>query len=136
MLRLTSVIVTDDSGFRNQLAALLRLGGIPVRVSDDRFPREGVPPDVVVVDGRNSPSAAMQTVERVRVAAPAASIFFVAEEAAPDLILHSMRGRAKRSTRRSVAWPRVSRLRRANVRKQKPWCSLVPRAASARRRLR
>src|ERR1044071_3616308 len=88
MLRLTSVIVTDDSGFRNQLAALLRLGGIPVRVSDDRFSREGGPPDVVVVDGRNSPSAAMQTVERVRVAAPAASIFFVAEEAAPDLILH------------------------------------------------
>jgi len=101
MVRLTSVIVTDDGAFRNQLAALLRLGGIPVRVADDRFPREGVPPDVVVVDGRNSASAAMQTVERVRVAAPSASIFFVAQEAAPDLILHSMRAGANEF----LTWP-------------------------------
>jgi pilus assembly protein CpaE len=56
---------------------------------------------VVVVDGRNSPSAAMQTDERVRVASPAASIFFVAEEAAPDLILHSMRAGANEF----LTWP-------------------------------
>jgi pilus assembly protein CpaE len=101
MVRLTSVIVTDDSGFRTQLAALLRSATVPVRVADDRFPREGVAPDVVVVDGRNTVSTAMQTVERVRVAAPSASIFFVAQDAASDLILHSMRAGANEF----LTWP-------------------------------
>lgn len=101
MVRLTSVIVTDDSEFRTQLGGLLRLATVPVRVTDDRFPREGVAPDVVVVDGRNAVSTAMQTVERVRVAAPGASIFFVAQDAASDLILHSMRAGANEF----LTWP-------------------------------
>ena len=99
MVRLTSVIVSDDSGFRGQLAGLLRAAAVPIRVSDDRFPREGVSPDVVVVDGRSA--SAMQTVERVRIAAPTAGIFFVAQDAAPDLILHSMRAGANEF----LTWP-------------------------------
>jgi pilus assembly protein CpaE len=101
MVRLTSVIVTEDSDFRTQIATLLRLTTVPVRVSDDRFPREGVAPDVVIVDGCNALSTAMQTVERVRVAAPTASIFFVAQNAASDLILHSMRAGANEF----LTWP-------------------------------
>jgi pilus assembly protein CpaE len=99
MVRLTSVIVSDDSGFRGQLAGLLRAAAVPVRVTDDRFPREGVSPDVVVVDGRTA--SAMQTVERVRVASPNATIFFVAQDAAPDLILQSMRSGANEF----LTWP-------------------------------
>jgi pilus assembly protein CpaE len=99
MVRLTSVIVSDDSGFRGQLAGLLRAAAVPVRVTDDRFPREGVSPDVVVVDGRTA--SAMQTVERVRMASPNATIFFVAQDAAPDLILQSMRSGANEF----LTWP-------------------------------
>src|SRR5262245_12538313 len=91
MVRLSSVIVSDDNGFRSQLGALLRAAAVPVRVTDDRFPREGLTPDVVVVDGRAGTQSTMQTVERVRIAAPTANIFFVAQDAAPELILHSMR---------------------------------------------
>ncbi len=99
MVRLTSVIVSEDSGFRGQLAGLFRAAAVPVRVTDDRFPREGVSPDVVVVDGRTA--SAMQTVERVRVASPNATIFFVAQDAAPDLILQSMRSGANEF----LTWP-------------------------------
>jgi pilus assembly protein CpaE len=101
MVRLTSLIVTDDSSFRSQLAALLRLAAVPVRVTDDRFPREGVSSDMVIVDGRNAATNAMQTVERVRVASPNATIFFVAQDAAPDLILQSMRSGANEF----LTWP-------------------------------
>src|ERR671936_1065553 len=99
MVRLTSVIVSVDSGFRGQLAGLLRAAAVPIRVTDDRFPREGLTPDVVVVDGRSA--SAMQTVERVRIAAPTAAIFFVAQDAAPDLILNSMRAGANEF----LTWP-------------------------------
>jgi pilus assembly protein CpaE len=43
----------------------------------------------------------MQTVERVRIAAPTANIFFVAQDAAPELILHSMRAGANEF----LTWP-------------------------------
>jgi pilus assembly protein CpaE len=101
MVRLSSVIVSDDSGFRTQIAALLRGAAIPVRVTDDRFPREGLSTDVVVVDGRAATQSTMQTVERVRIAAPTANIFFVAQDAAPELILHSMRAGANEF----LTWP-------------------------------
>jgi pilus assembly protein CpaE len=101
MVRLSSVIVSDDNGFRSQLGALLRAAAFPVRVTDDRFPREGLAPDVVVVDGRAGTQTTMQTVERVRIAAPTANIFFVAQDAAPELILHSMRAGANEF----LTWP-------------------------------
>src|SRR6478672_6512395 len=101
MVRLSSVIVSDDSGFRTQVAALLRGAAVPVRVTDDRFPREGLSTDVVVVDGRAATQSTMQLVERVRIAAPTANIFFVAQDAAPELILHSMRAGANEF----LTWP-------------------------------
>jgi len=101
MVRLSSIIVSDDSGFRTQVAALLRGAAVPVRVTDDRFPREGLSTDVVVVDGRAATQSTMQMVERVRIAAPTANIFFVAQDAAPELILHSMRAGANEF----LTWP-------------------------------
>jgi pilus assembly protein CpaE len=56
---------------------------------------------MVIVDGRNGVASAMQTVERVRVASPNATIFFVAQDAAPDLILQSMRSGANEF----LTWP-------------------------------
>ena len=101
MIRLNSIIVTEQSDFRSQLAGLLRVAAIPVRVAEERFPREGVVTDIVIVDGRFDPAAAMQTVERVRTAVPAAAVFFVAENPAPDLILQSMRAGANEF----LTWP-------------------------------
>jgi pilus assembly protein CpaE len=77
------------------------MGAVPVRVTDDRFPREGIAPDVVIVDGRRAVANAMQAVEKAKVAAPMANIFFVAQDAAPDLILHSMRAGANEF----LTWP-------------------------------
>jgi pilus assembly protein CpaE len=101
MLRLTSVIVSDDSGFKAELTQLLRAAVVPLRVSDERFPREGVPVDVVIVDGRNGTAAALQIVERVRATSPAAGVFFIAQEASPDVILQSMRAGANEF----LTWP-------------------------------
>ena len=101
MVRLSSVIVSDDSGFRSQIGAMLRAAAVPVRVTDDRFPREGLTPDIVVVDGRAGTQSTMQTVERVKIAAPTANIFFVAQDSAPELILHSMRAGANEF----LTWP-------------------------------
>jgi pilus assembly protein CpaE len=101
MVRLTSVILSEDSELRTQFGTMLRMAAVPVRVSEDRVPREGVVPDLVIVDGRNAVPNAMQAVERIRVAAPTATIFFVAQDAAPDLILHSMRAGANEF----LTWP-------------------------------
>jgi CheY-like chemotaxis protein len=96
-----SVIVTD----RQRVSITARSAppgcGRSSRVTDDRFPREGLTPDVVVVDGRAGTQSTMQTVERVRIAAPTANIFFVAQDAAPELILHSMRAGANEF----LTWP-------------------------------
>lgn len=97
MTRLTGVILSDDQAFTHHMGDLLRAGSIPVRI----IPRDGASPDVVIVDGRDDPGAAMQRVERVRAASPAAAVFMVALEASPDLILQSMRAGANEF----LTWP-------------------------------
>ena len=94
MARLAGVIVTDDPTFRTQLGAVLRSGPVPVTVGDERAIAEGAPPDVVVVDGRGAVAPAMSAIERLRLAAPHATIVNVALEAQPDVILQSMRAGA------------------------------------------
>src|SRR5437763_7809646 len=67
---------------------------LPVGVMDERTPREGTPPDLVIVDIRGDASSSMGSIERLRAAAPGAAIFVVAQMADPDLILQSMRAGA------------------------------------------
>lgn len=73
---------------------MLRTGSIPVSVVEERAAREGVPPDLVIVDIRNDTTSALSGIERLRASAPGVAIFAIATTADPDLILQSMRAGA------------------------------------------
>ena len=101
MALLTAHILSDDEPFRKAAADLLRSGAVPISISDAVSTQAGVHVDLVVVDGRNQHAYALSEIERVRIAAPSASIFMVALESSPDLILQSMRAGANEF----FAWP-------------------------------
>jgi pilus assembly protein CpaE len=92
MAQIVSIFVTEDEDFKKHIGRLLRSGAIPVSVLDQL--REGVSPDVVIVDARGDASSAMGTIERLRAAMPGSAIFAVAQVAEPDLILQAMRAGA------------------------------------------
>jgi pilus assembly protein CpaE len=94
MAQLVGLIVSEDDVFRKQIGRLMRAGAVPVSVVEGSSPREGVPPDIIVVDIREDHNSAMAAVERLRASSPAAGIFAVALTADPDLILHAMRAGA------------------------------------------
>jgi pilus assembly protein CpaE len=100
MARLSGSILSDDATLRQQLAAMLRAASIPVALVDDR-PSRGSGHDVVIVDGRSNPPAAVAQVEQLRALDPSLGIFFVAAEAGSDAILTSMRAGANEF----FAWP-------------------------------
>ncbi len=94
MAQLVGLIVSEDELFRKQMGRLLRSGAVPVSVVEDRPARDGVPPDLIIVDIRGDAASAMPTVERLRTGTPSAGIFAVALTADPDLILQAMRAGA------------------------------------------
>jgi pilus assembly protein CpaE len=94
MAQLVGLIVSDDDSFKKPLGRLLRAGTVPVSVLDDGAPRDGVQPDLMVVDIRGDAPSALASIERLRAGAPSASIFAVAMSADPDLILQAMRAGA------------------------------------------
>ena len=102
MARLVGSILTEDDGFRSQIAAVLRTSSTPVSVGDSHA-RDASQTDIVIVDARGDLARAMAAVERVRLAAPAAAIFVVADQAQPDVILHAMRAGANEF----LTWPPV-----------------------------
>ena len=91
MARLSGVIVSDDTGFRSRIAALLRSGSIPVAIADDRGARDGALPDMFIVDARTAENAALATVEKLRAAASAVSIIVIAGDVRADLVIQFMR---------------------------------------------
>jgi pilus assembly protein CpaE len=103
MARLVGSILTEDDGFRSQVAAVLRSSSTPVSIGGDSHARDASQTDVVIVDARGDLVRAMGAVERVRLAAPAVSIFVIADEAQPDVILHAMRAGANEF----LTWPPV-----------------------------
>ena len=94
MPQLTGRVVSDDEEFKKESVRLLRAGSIPVSVIDDRLARDGASPDLVVVDVRSNPPAAMEKMERMRAADAAVAIFAVAAEPNPELIVRAMRAGA------------------------------------------
>jgi pilus assembly protein CpaE len=99
MAQLVGLIVSEDDSFRKQIGRLLRSGAVPVSVVDDAAARsgllkDGMTPDVVIVDIRGDAPSAMASIERLRAASPGAGVFAVATSAEPDLILQSMRAGA------------------------------------------
>jgi pilus assembly protein CpaE len=102
MALLTGLILSDDEAFRRETAAVLRSGTTPVTVTHERTVAE-THPDLVLVDGRQNTAAAVASIERLRAATPALSIFMVALEASPDAILQAMRAGANEF----LTWPLV-----------------------------
>ena len=94
MAQLVGLIVSDDDGFKKHFGRLLRASAIPVSVLEDHASREGMPPDLVIVDTRGDASSSMSSIERLRASAPGAGIFAIALLAEPELILQSMRAGA------------------------------------------
>jgi len=94
MAQLVGLIVSEDDSFKKPLGRLLRAGAVPVSVLDEGAPRDGVQPDLMVVDIRGDAPSALASIERLRAGAPSASIFAVAMNADPDLILQAMRAGA------------------------------------------
>src|SRR5690349_18309021 len=94
MAQIVGLVVTADDAFRKQIGRLLRSGTVPVSVVDERGLKEGVPPDVVIVDMRSDTASALAVIERLRAESTSIAVFGVASSADPDLILQSMRAGA------------------------------------------
>jgi pilus assembly protein CpaE len=94
MAQLVGLIISEEEGFKKHINRALRSGPVPISVADDRVQREGFQPDLVIVDMREDPSAALGSIERLRGGAPGAGIFAIASNADPDLILQAMRAGA------------------------------------------
>ena len=72
MARLSCSILSGDEGFKAQLATVLRGSSLSI-VSGERG-APGASSDVIVVDGRDDPDAAVAAVEHLRSADPTAGI--------------------------------------------------------------
>jgi len=94
MARLVGLIVTEDQGFRTQLAALLRASSVPIAVCADPTGRQGRRADIVLVDARDDLASAMRGADALRNASASPSLFVIASESTPDLILQAMRAGA------------------------------------------
>lgn len=95
MAQLAAFIVSHDDEFRRQVVRLLRAGGVPVGILEDRRPGlEGAMPDLAVIDIRADASSGMAAIERLRASLSTVAIFAVASEPQPDLILQAMRAGA------------------------------------------
>jgi pilus assembly protein CpaE len=117
MAQIVSFFVTEDEEFKKHIGRLLRSGAVPISVLEQL--REGVVPDVVIVDARGDASSAMGTIERLRAGLPGSAIFAVARVAEPDLILQAMRAGANEF----LTWPPAedtfhSAIRRTNARRE------------------
>jgi pilus assembly protein CpaE len=95
MAQLAALVVTSDDDFRRQIGQVLRSGGVPVALMEDRRAAgEQMAPDLVVVDIRGDVPSGLASIERLRASHATTAIFAVATAAEPDLILQAMRAGA------------------------------------------
>ncbi len=99
MAQLGALIVSQDDEFRRAASHLLRAGGVPVAIIEERSGASH--PDVAVVDIRFDTPSGMAAIERLRSRNAALAIFAVANAADPELILQAMRAGANEF----FAWP-------------------------------
>jgi pilus assembly protein CpaE len=111
MAHIAGLILTDDETFRKHIGRLLRSSSVPISVSDSS--RDGLPPELAVVDIRGDAGSGLASIERLRASAPAAGIFAVALTADPDLILQAMRAGANEF----LVWPPADETFHAAVRR-------------------
>jgi len=113
MAQLVGFIVSQDVAFTGHLGSILRASAIPVSLLDDRSVRDGTPLDLIVVDARGDAAAAMAIIERLRLDAPAATVFAVAATADSELILQAMRAGANEF----LTWPPADEALQAALRR-------------------
>ena len=95
MAQLAALVVTQDDEFKRQIGQVLRSGGVPVSLLEDRRAAgDQTVPDVVVVDIRGDVPSGLAAIERLRATHTTTAIFAVARAAEPDLILQAMRAGA------------------------------------------
>jgi pilus assembly protein CpaE len=95
MAQLAASIISYDEEFKRQISQLLRAGGVPIGIVENRMSdSSGAGPDIIVVDIRADASSGMAAIERLRAGHPSIAIFAVANTAEPDLILQAMRAGA------------------------------------------
>jgi len=94
MAQLAALVVSTDEDFRRDCGRLVRSGTVPIGIVDDRRGSEHVDPDLAFVDLRADAAGSLGTLERLRAAHPAVSIFAIAQTTEPDLILQAMRAGA------------------------------------------
>jgi pilus assembly protein CpaE len=94
MAQLTVSIITHDEEFKRQASQLLRAGGVPIGILENRSAADASTPDITVVDIRSDASSGMASIERLRASQPGMAIFAIAGGADPDLILQAMRAGA------------------------------------------
>lgn len=92
MARLVGMLLSQDDAFHTQVGAILRGGPVPMTVTAEGPGSRKA--DLFIIDARQDPSAAMARVESLRASSPNTSVFIVAREPNPDLILQSMRAGA------------------------------------------
>lgn len=93
MARLSGVVLSEDETFQAQIGALLRTGPVAVSVVPGAG-RDTRRSDLIVMDARQDAAATMTRVESLKATTPAATIFVVAADPNPDLILQAMRAGA------------------------------------------
>ena len=98
MAQLTALISSTDTDFRAHVTKCLRASGTSVAVIDERH-AAATPPSVAIADIRQG--ARTDTIERLRLACPTATIFAIASSAQPEQILQAMRAGANEY----LAWP-------------------------------
>jgi pilus assembly protein CpaE len=113
MTQLVGFIVSQDVAFTGHLGSVLRASAIPVTLIDDRSVRDGTPLDLIIVDARGDAASAMAIIERLRVDAPAATVFAVAAVADSELILQAMRAGANEF----LTWPPADDVLQAALRR-------------------
>jgi DNA-binding NarL/FixJ family response regulator len=144
MAQLAALIVTQDEDFRRRATHLLRAGGVPIGIMEERR-ADGPGPDIGVVDIRSDGASGLATIERLRAGQPAMAIFAAAAEAHPDLILQAMRAGANEffawAPSESQAGRTMEESFHGAVRRRTPdrashvsrTCSSAPRAGPGRR---
>ncbi|HEX5214014.1 MAG TPA: AAA family ATPase [Vicinamibacterales bacterium] len=92
MARLVGMLLSQDDAFHTQVGAMLRGGPVPMTVTAEGPGSRKA--DLFIIDARQDPSGAMARVESLRASSANASVFVVARDPNPDLILQSMRAGA------------------------------------------
>ena len=141
MARLTSVIVSDDDGFRRQLAGLFRAAAVPSPCHRRSIPAEGVHPMSSSLtaeprrrcDGGTRQGGVAERRHLLRGARRGSGLDSPVDAGGRQRIPDVAAGATRPWTKRSGVWRPGSRRRRGSRLRRRRWSSSARRVASGRR---